>query len=105
MKKDPIFAMIPALACLLGACMTGGLLLFVVIINAFVPTATTPFFYVEYLNIPILSIALPVVGMLILAPVTLRMAFSREEAAAAPTASEATQDAPIAHDDHHLKAA
>lgn len=105
MKKDPTLALFPALACLLGACMTGGLALIVVIIDAFVPTAKMPFFYIEYLNIPILSIALPVIGMLILAPITLRMAFSREEAAA-PTASETTQDTPpITHEDHHLKAA
>ncbi len=102
-EKNELIALAPALGCLIGACATGSLLLVVAVINSFVPTATTPFFYVQHLNFPILSIALPVIGMLILAPFALRMAFARTEAAvAAPARSQETPSAP---EGQHLKAA
>ena len=60
MKKDPTIALLPALGCILASCGIGGLALLVITIHSLVPTATIPFFYFEHLNLPILSVILPV---------------------------------------------
>lgn len=81
MKKYPLFALPLGLAAFAGACLIGVLSGVVILMHSFVPTARMPFFYFEHLNLPVLSVALPAIGMLALAPIALRMAFARETVA------------------------
>jgi hypothetical protein len=80
MKKYPLFALplgVATLACTFLISVLSGV---VILMHALIPTAQMPFFYFEYLNLPVLSIALPIIGMLALAPIALWMAFARETA-------------------------
>lgn len=74
-------------------------------INALDPTAQLPFFYVQKLNFPVLSVLLPAIGMAALLPFTLRLAFAKEtiEAEAPATVAAPVQEPGLGT--HHLKAA
>jgi hypothetical protein len=94
------------LACGIGACGLAALSVLAVIALSF--GFGLPFAYFQYLNAPILSVALPVVGMLALLPFALRLAFAAEKVAPAgeviniETRRIAVEGEP---DELHLKAA
>jgi hypothetical protein len=79
MKNYIFFALPAAFACLVGTGLLGVLTLLVAVAHSLMPTAVQPFLYYQYLNLPILSVALPVIGMALLAPIALHLAFAREE--------------------------
>lgn len=99
--------LLPAgLACLLGAC--GIAVLFVIAITASSLRFDLPFSYLQYLNLPVLSVALPVVGILAFLPFALRLAFASEASAkkAEVAKLEDMKSAAEAEpDEYHLKAA
>ena len=74
-------------------------------INAIDPTAQLPFFYVQKLNFPVLSVCLPIVGMVALLPIALRMAFAKETVEAEAPATAAAPAHEPSLDTHYLKAA
>jgi hypothetical protein len=74
-------------------------------INALDPTAQLPFFYVQKLNFPVLSVLLPAVGMVALLPIALRMAFAKETVEAAAPIATSTQANEPSIETHYLKAA
>ena len=49
----------------------------VLTINALDPTAQLPFFYLQKLNFPVLSVLLPAVGVVALLPIAWRLAFAK----------------------------
>jgi hypothetical protein len=99
--------LLPAgLLCLLGACGIAGLS--ILAITASSVGFDLPFSYFQYLSLPALSVALPVVGILALAPFALRLAFA-SEASAEKTEVAKLEDlksaAEAEHDEYYLKAA
>jgi hypothetical protein len=74
-------------------------------IHSLDPTAQLPFFYLQRLNIPVLSVLLPALGMIALLPFALRLAFAKEtvEAEAPATVAAPVQEPSLGT--HHLKAA
>jgi hypothetical protein len=99
--------LLPAgLLCLLGAC--GIAALSILVITASSVGFDVPFSYFQYLSLPALSVALPVVGILALAPFALRLAFGTE-ASAKKTEVAKLEDLKSAveaeRDEYHLKAA
>lgn len=77
----------------------------VLLINALDPTAQLPFFYVQRLNFPVLSICLPIVGMVALLPFALRLAFAKETVEVEATATTAAPAHEPSLNTHYLKAA
>ncbi len=77
----------------------------VISIHALDPTAQLPFFYLQRLNFPVLSVLLPVVGMVALLPIALRLAFAQEAVEAAAPAAAVTQVSQPSLETHYLKAA
>ena len=107
MKNYSIFSSLAGLASLVGSCAISGLTLMIVVAGTLVPGLRLPFSYYEALNLPALSVLLPVAGMLVLAPFTFYLAFKRETPA---TTNEITEVAkPVTKEekpeDHFLKAA
>lgn len=87
MKKSPFFLFAILALCFVGAIVTGAASVLVISLRTAQIGGALPFFYLEHMNFPALSIALPVVGMLLLAlsaPVLLR----RREAAEATAVTE-----------------
>lgn len=95
-----------SLATFIGACGIAAFSIFVVIASSF--GFGLPFFYFERLNMPVLSVLLPVVGMLALLPIALRLAFAREAVTIESNVEEFDKEKSTVEqkeDDYHLKAA
>ena len=94
------------LASCLGACGIAAFSIFVIIASSF--GFGLPLFYFQHLNMPMLSVLLPVAGMLALLPITLYFAFAREAAAVKGNVVELDKRKPTVEeerDEYHLKAA
>jgi hypothetical protein len=107
MKNYTMFSLPIALACLIGACGIGFLSLAIIVANSLVPGLVLPYSYYQALNFPVLSVLLPVVGMSMLMPVALYLAFKREAPAAAEKADAENQATVTAEEleERFLKAA
>jgi len=67
MKNYPKYLLAGALACLVGGCAISALATLVILLTFRGTGPGEPFAYYEWLHLPILSIALPFLGMLLLA--------------------------------------
>ncbi len=65
-----------AVLCVLGTVASAALWFFAAIAASF--GFDRPFYYFQYLRLPLWAVALPVTGMLALLPLALRLAFARE---------------------------
>lgn len=97
--------LLPAgLVCLLGTC--GIAVLLTIATTASSVGFNLPFSYLQYLNLPVLSVMLPVVGILALSPFALRLAFTSEVPAEKIEAANALKSAAeVESDEYRLKAA
>ena len=105
MNRFDKFALPVALLCTLTGLGIGALALAVITIGMLMPTAELPFFYFQKLNFPMLSVLLPVIGMLALLPLVLRLAFGKETTEAAAPAAAPVISSARTLDEHQLKAA
>lgn len=105
MNRFDKLALPVALVCLLSALGIGALALGVITVGMFDPTSVRLFGYFQQLNLPTLSVLLPVIGMIALAPIVLRYAFGKTEAEEVVPVAAPVASAPATLDDHHFKAA
>jgi len=75
-----------ALLCVLGALGSAAFWFFAVIAASF--GFERPFYYFQYLRLPLWAVALPVSGMLALLPLALRLAFAPADSAEKRKATE-----------------
>lgn len=76
MNKYTLLSLPVVLGCFLGSCAIGALTFAIIVADSLVPGLTTPNSYLFALNFPMLSVILPVVGMLLLAPTALYLALT-----------------------------
>ena len=85
MKNYLILSLPIALVSLIGSCVIAFLSFALTVANSLVPGLVLPYSYYQALNFPLLSVLLPAVGITVLMPIALHLAFQREAPA---TASE-----------------
>jgi hypothetical protein len=78
MKNYSILSLPIALVSLIGSCVIAFLSLALTVANSLVPGLMLPNSYYQALNFPLLSVLLPAVGITVLLPIALNLAFQRE---------------------------
>jgi|SRR5215510_556202 len=78
MKTYSILSLLIAVASLIGSCAIAFLSFALMLANSLVPGLVLPYQYYQALNFPVLSVLLPAIGIAILSPIALYLAFKRE---------------------------
>ena len=108
MKRYHFLALLIAAGCIAISSLIAVLSLIVISMASVDLAGGLPFTYFQQLNLPILSVLLPVIGMIALLPIALRLAFSH--AVTLPTVAQAVASEPappveLPQEEHYLKAA
>jgi hypothetical protein len=108
MKRYPFLALPIAASCIVISSLIAVLSLLVISMASIDLASGLPFTYFQQLNLPMLSVLLPFIGMVALLPIALQLAFGHE--ATLLTAEQVPASEPIAlveppQEEHYLKAA
>lgn len=108
MKRYPYLALPIAAGCIVISSLIVVLSVMVIALASVDLAGGLPFTYFQQLNLPMLSVLLPFIGMVALLPVALRLAFGHE--ATLSTVEHAPLSEPVAQvesppEEHYLKAA
>lgn len=108
MKKYAIFFLPVAAICLVGSLTIGGAVILVTVLTAGDVASGLPMKYFEFLSMPILSVVLPVIGMVFLLiglPGILARRDATKEVKIIELAAKSAPSMQNQPSDHHLKAA
>jgi hypothetical protein len=108
MKRYPFLALPLAAGCIVISSLIAVLSVIVIAMASVDLAGGLPFTYFQQLNLPMLSVLLPFIGMAALLPIALRLAFGRE--VALPASEPAPVSEPVTRveppqEEHYLKAA
>jgi hypothetical protein len=108
MKRYPYLALPVAAGCIVISSLIAVLSIIVIAMASVDLAGGLPFTYFQQLNLPMLSVLLPFIGMIALLPIALRLAFG--QAVKLPTVEHAPVSEPVAQveppqEEHYLKAA
>ena len=108
MKRYPFLALPIAAGCIATSSLIAVLSVIVISMASVDLASGLPFTYFQQLNLPMLSVLLPLIGMVALLPIALRLAFGHE--VSLPTIEHAAASEPVApvetpQEKYYLKAA
>ncbi len=108
MKRYHFLALLVAAGCIVISSLIAVLSLIVISMTSIDLASGLLFTYFQQLNLPMLSVLLPFIGMVALLPIALRLAFGYE--VTLPSVEQAPASEPVAlieppQEEHYLKAA